>query len=205
MRRSIGGVHQTLTKPCPRNSHVCLRGFSLAESAVDASSNQLRSAAGNPWRSPKSGHTLSLQDRGKPGGETRGGNPGTGRNPGTDRTIPLLDNGSVRTSRLSNPFLSEEIDYRYAGYLQFWPSWNSLGTRSFPQILSPARFGFLKKCSFLSRLRRDRLRRDRRTNPHPCSWQTVKSRDDEVTKRHHGYQRIPSVLETAQETVLLWK
>jgi hypothetical protein len=49
------------------------------------------------------------------------------------------------------------------------------------------------------------LRRDRRTNPHPCSWQTVKSRDDEVTKRHHGYQRIPSVLETAQKTVLLWK
>jgi hypothetical protein len=27
----------------------------------------------------------------------------------------------------------------------------------------------------------------------------VKSRDDEVTKRHHGYQRIPSVLETAQK------
>ena len=26
-----------------------------------------------------------------------------------------------------------------------------------------------------------------------------KSRDDEVTKRHHGYQRIPSVLETAQK------
>jgi hypothetical protein len=27
----------------------------------------------------------------------------------------------------------------------------------------------------------------------------VKSRDDEVTKRHHGYQRIPSVFETAQK------
>jgi hypothetical protein len=27
----------------------------------------------------------------------------------------------------------------------------------------------------------------------------VESRDAEVTKRHHGYQRIPSVLKTAQK------
>jgi len=32
----------------------------------------------------------------------------------------------------------------------------------------------------------------------------VKSRDDEVTKRHHGYQRISSVFENAQKPVLLW-
>jgi hypothetical protein len=34
---------------------------------------------------------------------------------------------------------------------------------------------------------------------------TGKSRADEITKRHHGYQRIPSVFENAQKTVLPWK
>jgi hypothetical protein len=33
----------------------------------------------------------------------------------------------------------------------------------------------------------------------------VKWRDHEVTKRHHGYQRIPSVFQTARKTILLWK
>ena len=35
--------------------------------------------------------------------------------------------------------------YRYAGSLQFCPSLNSLGTRSFPHILHPARFGYAEK------------------------------------------------------------
>jgi hypothetical protein len=57
----------------------------------------------------------------------------------------------VGCSAISCSFVPDAIRYRYAGSLHFWPSWNSLGTRSFPQILPPARLGFAEKCSFLSR------------------------------------------------------
>jgi hypothetical protein len=46
--------------------------------------------------------------------------------------------------------LALRVVYRYSGSLQFWPSRNSLGTRSFPQIFCPARLGYLEKWAFLS-------------------------------------------------------
>lgn len=39
-------------------------------------------------------------------------------------------------------------DYRYAGSLQLLEAENDDGDLSFPQIQSPARLGFFRKCSF---------------------------------------------------------
>jgi hypothetical protein len=39
----------------------------------------------------------------------------------------------------------------------------------------------------------------------PMLVHNAKMRDHEVTKRHHGYQRISPVFQNAQKPVLLWK
>lgn len=55
-----------------------------------------------------------------------------------------------RGGQTSSSGQTQARPYRYRGSLQLWASENSLGTRSWPQILLPARFGCFENCSFRS-------------------------------------------------------
>lgn len=75
---------------------------------------------------------------------------------GTRSANHVLDRLGVERASADSPVLNVGpscdgwLLQRYRGFLQFWPSRNSFGTRSLPQILPPARLGFSRKKTFRS-------------------------------------------------------